>query len=562
MLKELHIKDFAIIDNLKIEFTEGLNLLTGETGSGKSIIIEALSVVLGSRSSKDMIKTGKERAVIEALFFIDEKVKILALNEGIEIDDDYIILTKEVNRDSPSISRINGRPVTINLLKSITTKLIDLSGQHEHQSLLDIHNHMLLVDSFGNSEFKEKLKNIQNQYNDYLLEMKKYKEMNFSSAERERNIDLLKYQMDEIDEGKLVVDEDKSLENEYLKLSNLKDIELGTSQAINLLSDEYQEMNILGNLNKATNILRNFNKIDIEFVTITERLNNINYELEDIRRELEDYYSNLSFDQERLSYLQERLNAINKLKKKYGNTIEKIFEYKSEIEEKYSSLINHDKKLRQIEKNIENLERNIREQSIEISNKRKIIAADLEVRIANELNQLNMDRVKFKVNFTIKDKVSLNGLDNLEFLISTNPGEELKSMTKIVSGGEMSRITLGFKSIMAESDEIQSLIFDEIDTGISGRTAQIVSEKISRISKKRQVIAISHLPQIAALADSHFVISKKVYESNTNTVVNKLNDKDRVEEIARLIGGVDVTKLSLDHAEEMLEMAKKIKKNM
>jgi len=562
MLKELSINDFAIIDNLNIEFDEGLNLLTGETGSGKSIIIDALSVVLGSRSTKDMIKSGKDKAIIEAMFFVDNKAKDIILENGLDVDEDYIVITKEINKAMPSISRINGRPVTVTTLKKITTKLVDISGQHEHQSLLDIQNHILLIDSFGDNDFKKSIKNIQNSYNTFLSEKKHLKEMNISPDERVRNIDLLKYQIDEIEESQLIKEEDVRLESEFLILSNMKNIEIGINKAISMIKDDYQDVNIKNGLSKITSILRDFNKYDAKFVIITDRLENISYELQDITKELENYCSNMESDEERLSLITNRLNVINKLKKKYGNTIEKILEYKDNIEKKYNALLNFDKEIIDIENRLKELEVLVRSESYKISSNRKIIALFLEDRISQELMELNMDKVKFKVEFSEKQEISYNGLDNIEFLISTNPGEELKSLSRIVSGGEMSRIMLGFKSIIADKDEIPSIIFDEIDTGISGRTAQIVGEKICKISKNHQVIAISHLPQIAALADSHYVISKSVYNSKTNTVVKKLDEDERIKEIARLIGGVDLTKLTLDHANEMIEMAKKIKKNM
>lgn len=559
MLKELSIKNFAIIDDLKIEFTKGLNLLTGETGSGKSIIIEALGIVLGGRSSKDLIRTGQEKCIIEGLFFINDKVKESIIELGLEVDD-ILIITKEISRNYPSISRINGRPVTINVLSGITAKLVDIYGQHEHQSLLNVANHQILIDSFGDKEHKKLQRIISETYNLYKEEKTKLDKMSTSSYEREREIDLLKFQIDEIDEAKLNIEDDEEIENEYNKFSNMKGIISNIGESVEILSaSDYESTSILQMMDKLVHLLNGISNVDKELKPYLDRINGAKFELHDISNDLSDYLETLNLDEERLTFLEDRLDLVNKLKKKYGSTVNSIHKYRDEILDQYNKLINHEKEIEKIRKEIERLENILIEDSKLLSLKRKEIAESLEDKLAKELQQLNMDNIIFKVRFEDKVEVSSNGLDDIEFLISTNPGEELKSLSRIVSGGEMSRIMLGFKSIIADNDNMPTLIFDEIDTGISGRTAQIVGEKISKISKNHQVISISHLPQIAALADSHYVISKDINDKKAITKIERLSEDSRIIEMARLLGGVDVTETTLKHAKEMIEMSKKIK---
>ena len=560
MLKELSIKNFAIIDDVKVEFTYGLNLLTGETGSGKSIIIEALETVLGGRSSKDLIRSDKDEAFIEALFFINDEIKPLLKRYNFDFDENILVLTKEISKDYPSVSRVNGRPITLSDLKKITTKLVDIFGQHEHQSLLNITNHQIIIDSFGDNEFNDLINKIGELYEEYTTENKKLEKLSISSYEREREIDLLKFQIDEIEDAFLTSDDDENIENEYNRLSNVVDITTGLNEVYGMISNSnYENISIIELMDKSISILNNISKYDKELVSNLDELQGIRYSLQDISRSLNYYVENLEIDGERLIFLNERLDLINKLKKKYGSTVSIILGYKENINEKYDKLINYEKQIERIQKNLEDYEVKLNKYSSVLSNKRKNIALMLENMLSKELSELSMENVKFKVNFEKKNNFSSTGIDNIEFLISTNPGEPLKPISKIVSGGEMSRIMLGFKSIIADNDKIPTMIFDEIDTGISGRTAQVVGEKIKRISKNHQVISISHLPQIAALADSHYEISKEVINGKAQTKINKLSDDERIIELARLLGGVNVTETTLQHAKEMIEMSKEIK---
>lgn len=560
MLKELSIKNFAIIDDLKIEFDSGLNLLTGETGSGKSIIIEALGLVLGGRGSKDLIRTGEDKAVIEALFYIEDNIKSILSKYGYETEESILIISREISLTYPSITRLNGRPITLNILSNITPNLIDIFGQHEHQSLLNIQNHQILIDSLGDREHKDLLEKIRTTYEVYIEEKKKFNEMNKTSSEREREIDLLKYQIEEIDAANLTSEDEFEIENNFKKYSNIQSIQIGLGNVLeNLNGSTYDRNSILDLFNNCINLLNNIKNFDSEIIQYHDKFNNLRYELQDLAREVDYYLESLEVDEEKFIYYRDRLDLVNKLKKKYGITIDKIFEYRNNIFIEYENLINYEKKMEEINKNIKRYEEILTNDSLLLRNKRIDIAKKLENKLTQELKELNMGNVVFKVDFKEKESISNSGLDNIEFLISTNPGENLKPLSKIVSGGEMSRIMLGFKNIIADNDKIPTLIFDEIDTGISGRTAQIVGEKICKISKNHQVIAISHLPQITALADNHYKIYKESEGYTTITKVRKLTYDERVLEMARLLGGVNVTETTINHAKEMLNMSKKIK---
>nr|WP_300004457.1 DNA repair protein RecN [Tissierella sp.] len=565
MLVELNIRNFAIIKDLRIQFTRGLNLLTGETGSGKSIIIEALGIILGGRGTKELIRTGEDKSFLQAVFLVEnlEKLQPLLDKSGIEIEENgLLIISREISTNYPSMSRINGRTVTLGILNELTSNLIDIFAQHEHQSLLNIANHKVLIDSFGDKDFKNLKSEIKEKYRAYMNEKKALADMSLDSSQREREIDLLKYQIEEIDSSNIGNINEEELENEFNKLSNIKSIKSGIDEILeDFDSSDYEKKSIIESVSKGVSILNSILKYDNNLKTSFDRLESINFELKDIITELNHYGDNIDVNEERLYTINQKIDIINNLRKKYGNNIEEILQYRDDSANQLEKFLNYEEEIQKHIAVIEIYEIELQKLSSDLSNMRKLIASDLEKKIFYELKDLNMDNITFKVKFT-KNHFTSDGIDNIEFLISTNIGEDLKSMSKIVSGGEMSRIMLGFKSILASYDGIPTLIFDEIDTGISGRTAQVVGEKIYDISKRRQVISISHLPQIAALADSHYVISKDLNKENKiNTNVVRLSDEERVIELGRLLGGVDVTDITLKHAREMLDMTKKIKKN-
>ncbi|MGM0395583.1 MAG: DNA repair protein RecN [Bacillota bacterium] len=559
MLKELRIKNFAIIDNLTIDFTEGLNLLTGETGSGKSIIIEALEMVLGGRASREMIRTGKGKAIIEAMFFVDDRLQKELLQLGYEADG-ILVLTKEISDGYPSVSRINGRPVTLNILKSITNRMVDIFGQHEHQSLLDTSNHIRIIDSLLPVESKELLSGIREDYKEYKKLQDRLDKLSVSSQQRERELDLLRFQIEEIDVAELSGEDDQEVELQFKRMDNLKDTIAQSYQALALLNDEYDGPGVIPLLQKSVEIIGHSGRYDQTLQDYGNSLQAILYELQDLYRETSGYIEGLDIDEEKLFLLRERLDIVNTLKKKYGSNVQQILQYRDETQDRYDRLLNIDRELDKLHIEISGIREKLIKNSSELSSLRKRVSLKLQKDMERELLTLNMDNVIFKVHFKKREEPIDSGIDSIEFLLSTNPGEDLKPLSRIVSGGEMSRIMLAFKGIMADMDNMPTLVFDEIDTGISGRTAQVVGEKIRRISSGHQVISISHLPQIAALADTHFVIRKGSGKEGTITKVERLLQEERVDELARLLGGVQVTETTRKHAVEMLEMSNKVKK--
>ncbi|WP_416197924.1 MAG: DNA repair protein RecN [Sporanaerobacter sp.] len=563
MLVELNIENFAVAEKLHINFSKGFNVLTGETGAGKSVIVDAIGMILGGRANKDLIRTGCDKAILEGLFYLEKPIEINKILDeyGIENEkNDYLLITREVYSTGRSISRINGRTVTLGMLNNVTKYLIDIHGQHEHQSLLNSENHIHIIDSFGDSNFRSLKEDIYIYYNELVFQRKKLKDLSMDEIEKDREIDLLKYQIEEIDSAKLSKEEEEEIAREYNKLSNIKEIESNISEALNILqSKEYEGFSIIDAINRVISLIGGIKNLDIEIKKYYESFTSIGFELQDLSGDLRYYLDNITVDEERLAFLEERLDTINKLKKKYGNNIDEIITYRNEIYERFQILLNNEKEISHIRNEIEKIEKLLEAKCEELSNKRKEIASILEESLSEELKELNMSNVLFKVSFKKYSHFTPEGFDNLEFLISTNPGEDLKPLSKIVSGGEMSRIMLAFKSILAEYDKIPCLIFDEIDTGISGRTAQVVGEKIANISKKHQIICVSHLPQIAALADTHFSIYKNICGSRTVTQIKKLSFEERIEELSRLLGGVDLTDTTKMHAKEMLNLAVKIK---
>lgn len=563
MLVEVNIKNFAIIDDININFTNGLNIMTGETGSGKSILVEAIGIILGSRSSKDLIQSGCKKAVLQGVFYLeDPSVLSNILKEySINLDDDnLLIVTREINLEGPNLSKVNGRNITLTMLKNITDKLVDIFGQHEHQSLLEPSNHKRLIDSFGDKELMKLKDYIKENYKRLLEEKKKINSLWMDSSERNREIDLLEFQIEEINEARLIGENECDISNEFTKLSNITTIANSIKKVLEYINnDNFDALNASDLINKGIVLIKDVNKYDDDLERFNDRLESISFELQDFSRELIDYYNSIEIDDERLEYLNERIGLIHKLKRKYGGSIKEILEFKEKSEERLRVLRDYEEETKKTNEKIFEIENNLDVYCKKLSLIRKEIAIEIEKKIKNQLNELNMLNIDFKVHFSKKQDFTEDGYDKIEFLISTNPGESLKSLSKIVSGGEMSRIMLAFKSILAVFDKIPTMIFDEIDTGISGRTAQTVGEKILKISKKSQVICISHLPQIAALADTHFLINKILINNKTKTTIKKLTESERVEEMARILGGVDLTDTTLRHAKEMIEMSNKIK---
>lgn len=552
MLLELNIKNFAIIEDLSVGFEDGLNVITGETGSGKSIIIDALSIVLGQRASKDIIKSGKDFAYIEAVFTSHNNDTNEVLKEHSIENGELIVISKEIKKDRPSITKVNGRTVTTGVLSKITSKLIDVFAQHESVSLMNANNQRELIDSFGDKNHFERLIKLKEMTSKLAVLEKEYAEKSSGEKDKDREIDLLKYQIEEIESANLTKSDEEEIESELKKISNTSSITKDLSDAVSMLRSSYDSFSIEDALDKVISNISSVVEFDELLKKDYEELENIRYSLIDITGNLETYIENIDYDEERLLFLEERVDTVNTLRRKYGNTVEDIKNYLKETKERLNFLLNFETELNKLQNEIDELRNKALIIADEISSERRKIADFLEESVKNELRQLNILNARFKVD--IKDKnLTKEGIDSIEFMISTNLGEEFKPLSKTASGGEMSRIMLGFKSIIAKKDNIETLIFDEIDTGISGKTAQIVGNKIKDLSLGRQVIAISHLPQIVSLADAHYLIEKEESNGSTSSKVFKLDEDRKVEELARLIGGLDITETALKAAREMLQ---------
>ena len=551
MLLELNIENFAIIENMKIEFEPGLNVLTGETGSGKSIIIDSLGLVLGQRANKDIIKKGKDRAFIEAVFSsYDEETKDLLLEYGIE-SGDLVVVSKEIREKGPTITRVNNRTVTSQILSKISSHLIDIFAQHESISLMDNKNQLKLIDDFSGKDQGQLLENLKDLVHEINSLKNEYHEKSTMEQNKDREIDLLEYQIKEIEDAGLSDYDDEELYDDFNVLNNMTDTLIKLSEAKSLINEGYETSSLEDILDKVIANVVEVTRYNKDLKEVEENLEDIRFRISDIAKDLDRYVSSSEVDEERLQFLRERIDLVNNLKLKYGNNVKAINSFYEEISERLRFLQNFEDNLNKLLKEIEEKEAEALVLAEKISQKRKKTSEILEKKVEEEINKLNIKDAKFKIEIKEKE-LSFDGIDKIEFLIAPNLGQDLMPMAKVASGGEMSRIMLGFKSIIAEKDNIPTLVFDEIDTGISGKTAQIVGNKIKEVSKDRQVIVISHLPQIVALADTHFAIKKDVVNNSTISTIDKLSYDKRVNEVARLIGGMNVSEIAIETAKEMI----------
>ncbi len=559
MLLNLHVKNFAIIDEVDITLKDGLNILTGETGAGKSIIIGSINVCLGGKISKDIIRRGADYAMVELLFETGSKAVENRMKElDLPFEDRQILITRKIT-NGKSISKINGETVTSQSLKEIAALLIDIHGQHEHQSLLYKENYLDIIDRYAKEEvflLKQKLSKEFLQ----LTELKnKLSELMIDEDKRLREISYLEYEIKEITEAKLKQGEDELLTNEYKKLSNARIIAEGIGQVYDYMG--YQSAGSAGEMiGRSVKQLSKLIEYDKNLEGIYNQLLDVEALVNDFNRNLSEYQSDLNNQEEEFTAVEERLNLINHLKAKYGNSITDILKVLEEGELKLEQYYNYEVTLEELNRQIAEQEREVHSLCVKLSEIRKKNAKVLAAKIKNALLDLNFLDVQFAIELSQKENYTKDGFDDAEYLISVNPGEEMKTLSKVASGGELSRIMLAIKSVFADKDEIDTLIFDEIDTGISGRTAQKVSEKLSEISFSHQIICITHLAQIASMADSHFIIEKQTDGQTTRTGIRQLKEQQSIEEIARILGGAEITKTVLDSAKEMITLAKKNKK--
>ena len=560
MLAELYIDNFIIIKKDHIFFEDKFNVLTGETGSGKSIILEAINLLLGKRASKDIIGNFKDQTVIEAVFILKDKLIKKFENLGISFDDDKLIVTRSIGKNTSSI-RINGRLSNINILKEISDDLIDIYKQGDSNIYMNKSNYIDLIDSYQNDEKTREIRNVLSnlfkEKNDYL---KRFKDFDLTDEELSRERDLLNYQIDEIESIDLFNIDEEELESEYKRLTNISSLKEGYYRMLELLdSSDYDTPSASKIINEAASNVADFIEIDKKSSELYNRLITLSDELDDIYSDADSYVDFLSTDPEKLEALEDLNKKLFDLKRKYGNNIEDIKVYYDSVKERLEELDKIDDLRNNLTDILASIDKKMLKNAEEIHEIRLKKINNLEKSLNKEIVELNIKNGKFKVDLNKKDNIDKTGFDDIDFLIRTNKGENLTSLTKTASGGEISRIMLAFKEVFASFDDIETMIFDEIDTGISGRTAQIVGEKILDLSNKRQVIAISHLPQIASLANNHILISKEDCGDFTISSSQNIKGDERTLEIARLIGGVDITQTTIKSAREILQMAEDLR---
>ena len=555
MLLNVHVKDLALIEDVDICFGEGLNVMTGETGAGKSIIIGSIGIALGAKAGKDLIRQGADYALVELVFSVDSAETIDKLKAmDISIDEDCQIIISRKIMNGKSIIKVNGETMTASALKAISELVIDIHGQRDYESLVHTQKHLDILDSFAGNKVFELKKQVEELFKKYKEIKKDIEEFTKDEEQRARDLSFFQFESEEIGKADLRVGEDEKLEEEYKKISHSRKIAESLSLVYESLSSDDGISTIVGQCVKE---LSSVSQFDGQINGFFETLNTMDSICYDLSKDISGYMDALDFDEERIRFVSERLDVINKLKLKHGKAIEKILAKKEELDKKIESLNNYDESKKTLEKKLQEIIEELESKSEELSKHRKKAAVGLEKDIVKALMDLNFLEVRFIADFTKTSDYTANGVDSMEFMISTNPGENLKPLAKIASGGELSRIMLGLKDVLAKKDAVDTLIFDEIDTGISGKTAGMVADKMSTISMEHQVICITHLPQIASHADRHYLIEKAVKNSHTFTDIRKLNENESVEELARMLGSTVITEAALDNARELKKLAGK-----
>lgn len=554
MLVHLHVKNLALIEDIEVEFGPGLNILTGETGAGKSILLGSMQLILGGRIARDMIRAGASFALVELLFQIENPRAEESLRElGIELEDGQVLLTRKI-LDGRSINKINGETCTVSQMKAAASCLLDIHGQHEHQSLLYQDKQLEILDAYGKSEIQPAKEKVQDAYRSYRTCMKELKALDIDEEQRNRERAFLEFEINEIESAQLLSGEDEELEKTYRKLNNGKKI-LETLQNVRAMTGYDSGQGAGESVGAAVRDMSHIAEFDEQLESMSSALQEIDGLLNDFNRELSSYVEDLSFDDEIFYETEKRLDLLNNLKAKYGRTIEDIADYCSKQKQKVEELDRYEERFQEAKVKLERSTRELEAFSDNLSVIRQKYSQILTKQIIEGLKDLNFLDVQFHIAFNRKKEYTENGFDDIEYEISTNPGESVKPLGKIVSGGELSRIMLAIKAILADRDQIETLIFDEIDTGISGRTAQKVSEKMAVIGGCHQVLCITHLPQIAAMADTHFEIEKHQRGAETITEIHPLVGDDSVRELARLLSGAEITQTVFDNAKEMKELA-------
>ena len=559
MLLELRIKDFAIIEEVHLQFYDGMTVLTGETGAGKSIIIDAVGLLAGGRGSTEFVRHGAKKCVLEGQFNLVNPKRLTPILDayGITLEDDILIIQREIFASGRTVCRVNGSIVTIANLKEIGNALIDIHGQHEHQELMHQENHIYLLDNFAPDTLIPLRQTFQEKRATFLDLKKQIDQWVENEKEYAQRLDMLEFQVKEIEDVQLVPGEDKELQEESKKLSNFHNV----SNALQVAFDALQESNgsALETSGVAMEELERISDINQDYKELSNTVSSLFYQLQEVSSEILSELDQLEFDEGRLFEIEERLNAISQLKRKYGDSVEEILDYYNKASEELYELKHSDRNIDQLKAKLDQITPELEEAGHALTEERQKQAVILEEAIMEQLTELFMENATFSVEFKNEstiDNMNAYGFDDVEFYISTNPGEPLKPLQKIASGGELSRMMLAIKTIFSSTQGITSIIFDEVDTGVSGRVASAIANKIHSVAKNSQVLCISHLPQVAAIADEHLYIFKTVKDNRTKTHVALLNDEERTREIARMLSGTETTEASLKAAKELLEKSK------
>lgn len=559
MIKELYMRNCALIEELRVDFGSKLNILTGETGSGKSIVLEGLSLCLGGKYDRSFLRKGCDKGLVELLIYTDnKKVEDLLDEYSIPYSDNELHVSRSIFEDGKSTTKLNGRTIRLADLRTIMMAIVDIHSQHQNQALYNKDVHLEFLDLYGKDALKDSMSKYSACYEKYTEVKTKINELNDNMSEREleREVDLLKYQIDEIEKANLDVDEYEILKVKYKKLSNQDKINTAILTSYDILRSG--DLGVEDRIGKSLAALGPVADYDIVLEDFVEGLENIMYQLEDLDASLRSYIDKNEYNPQLLEEIQVRMDFINTMKRKYGDRIEDILDYKLEMKKRLYNIENREERRQALLKEKRIIEEDLEVIGGELTDQRMKVANLLEESLLKELGSLNMKNTKFKVIFN-KVGYTSSGCDDVEYYVSFNLGENLNPLNKVASGGEMSRFMLAFKKILSDVDKMETMIFDEIDTGISGRAAQVVGEKLAEMARYKQLICITHLPQIAAFADDHYYIEKNVENKRTFTSIRNLSYQDRQEEIARLISGKIITEKTLEHSHEMIELAKKTK---
>lgn len=553
MLQTLSIKQFAIIDELDINFSDGLTVMSGETGSGKSIIIDAIGQLIGMRASSDYVRHGEKKAIIEGIFDIDESKDAINILESlaIDVDEDFLLVKREIFSSGKSICRINNQTVTLQDLRKVMQELLDIHGQHETQSLLKQKYHLQLLDDYADNQYSDLLNQYQLSYNQYKNKRKELEELESADQALLQRLELMKFQLEELTEASLKEGEVDQLESDIKRIQNSEKLNLALNNAHQVLTDESA---IPDRLYELSNYLQTINDIVPEkFVRLKEDIDQFYYMLEDAKHEIYDEMANTEFDEQVLNEYESRMNLLNNLKRKYGKDITELIAYQSKLANEIDKIENYEQSTSQLREEIKTLYNEVIDIGKKLSQERRRVARELRDHIVSEIQNLQMKDANLEISFKPLDEPTIEGIEFVEFLISPNRGEPLKSLNKIASGGELSRIMLALKSIFVKSRGQTAILFDEVDSGVSGQAAQKMAEKMRDIAQYIQVICISHLPQVASMSDHHLLISKASNADRTTTQVKELKDENKIDEIARMISGASVTELTRENAKEMIK---------